>query len=157
MSAATLLLAELDTEASALGAASKRIRLALYKSHVAAIGAVGCFNLHRAQRSAAKIRVSLSGSKIETAEERALLRDVASNLGQASAALSQTHDRMKMLGVGKWPIFGRTILRQLEDLACTVEDMSETAALGASEAFAATARRRAQSGIDARQKQYQTA
>lgn len=159
MSAAvtTLPLVELDVEASVLEAASKRVRLAIRQSHFAAIGGVGCFYLHRAQRSTSLIKSALSGAHIVSAEDRAMMRDIACNLGQASVALHFAFEDFSSLGAAKWPVFGPLLMAKLEDLACAVEDMSETAALGASEEFATAVRTEIQASVDEHHKQFQTA
>jgi hypothetical protein len=137
--AATLQLFKLDTDASLIEAAAKRMRTAAQEASIVVLGAVVCFYLHRAQKAGNKLRDSLSKIDIKTTEDRGLLKEIATNLGQAATALESAYEQSERRRVDRYP-FGSQLLRQLEELACTFEDMAETAALGASEAFAAALR-----------------
>lgn len=137
--AATLQLFKLDTDASLIEAAAKRVRTTAQEASIVVLGAVVCFYLHRAQKAGDRLRGSLSKIDIKTPEDRALLKEIAANLGQAATALESAYEESERRRVNRMP-FGPRLLRQLEELACTFEDMAETAALGASEAFAAALR-----------------
>lgn len=149
--AATCPLVEIDMEASVIEAASKRVRVALSDSSKAALCAVCCFYLHRAQKVAKGLRSKLSNATVRTAEDRQVMREIAYELNQALHALDQASEQANRLGVAHWPILGAMLVRKLDDLATVVEDMSETAALAASETFARTVRRDFHAAIEAHQ------
>ena len=157
MSAAAIRLVELDTDASVIEAASKRVHLALLHGSLIAHGATICFYLHRAQAIGERIRRELSHAEIETAEDRAVMKEVAANLGQASRAFERAFEEAEVTGIAKWPIFGNQLVRQLDQLACCLDDLAETAALGASEAFAASVLNELQNTLPQRIKHHATA
>lgn len=132
---------ELDFEASFIETASKRVRLAA--SHGTVIVRAGkiCWRLGGLQRAGDKLRVRLSSVDTVTKQQRATMKDIASNLGQAASALEDAFRQSEHDGIERIPVFGARIVSHLENLACTFEDMSETAALAASDAFATELRR----------------
>ena len=157
MTTATLSLRELDMESSVIEAASKRVGVVLAQGSLVPILGIGCFYLHRAQRMSAKLRKALSAVEIKTPEHRAIMKDIALNLTQATAALDQGFDEIKKMGVSRVPLFGQKYMTMLEDLAITTEDMAETAALAASAAFGREIRTQFHKNIDSHQRQVRTA
>ena len=134
---ATLCLFHLDRDASVIEAAAKRVRVAALDGGIVALGGIACVYLKRAQTRGNKLRRLLSGVHVSTAEQRDLLKEIANNLGKAAVALDDAYVQSERRHVDKWPVFGAMLLKQLEDLSCTFEDMAETAALASSEAFTA--------------------
>lgn len=133
-------LVDLDTDASIIEAAAKRVRRAFMHGSLATIGWVTCVYINRTHTLGNKIRTNLSNLDIRTAEDRALLKDIAQNLSQAAIAFEGAYNESERSRLVKLPVFGPKLMASLEDLVCTFEDISETAALGASQAFAASVR-----------------
>jgi hypothetical protein len=136
MTAAALVLVELDTNASIVEAAAKRVHLALHRGSMIAGAGVVCLYLHRAQNISDSLRKRLSEAEIQTDEDRATVRDIAASLGQGARAFEKAYCDARKRNVGRIPVFGPRVMAQLDDLSCALEDMAETAALAASEAFA---------------------
>lgn len=133
-------LSDLDTAASIIEAAAKRVRTVILRGGLIAIGGVTCYYLHKAQRKGAQLRQKLSSANVQTQADRALMRDIASSLGQAARALDQAFAEFEKHRVSRMPVFGSMLERKLEDLVCAFEDMAETASLGADSAFARSVR-----------------
>ena len=76
------------------------------------------------------------------------MKEVAQDLGQATAALKQGLAEFRKMDLSRFPFVGQKYLTLLEDLICTSEDMAETAALGASPAFARLVRKDVRTGVD---------
>ena len=127
---------ELDTNATIVEAAAKRIHLAFHQGSVVARTAGACFYLARAQRMSHKVREALSQAVVETPEQRMAMRVIATSLGEAARALDHAYRDASKRNLVKVPVFGQTLMSQLEDLSCAVEDIAETAAFAADEAFA---------------------
>lgn len=154
---ATLSLQELDRDSSVLEAAAKQVGFALAQGSLIAIVGVGCYYLHRAHKTAAKLRKALNGLEVETTEDRAILKDIAVNLGQATSALEKGFEEIQKLGISQVPVFGHRYVTMLEDLAIAAEDMSETAALTANAAFCREVRTQFHKNIDEHQRTVRTA
>lgn len=129
-------LVELDTDASIIEAATKRVRRAVLRGSLASVGWLACRYASRVHSLGRKIEKNLSSVNVRTPEDRALLKDISLSLAQAAMALEETYQHAERHHVDRWPVFGPRLMSNLEDLVCTFEDISETAALGASEAFA---------------------
>ena len=141
-------LVELDTGAAVVEAAAKRVHLAFHQSSAIVLAGVICYYLRRTERVGARVRIQLSSATIETPEQRARMRDVACNLGQAARAIRDALGDCERRHIGRIPLYGARLLEQLENLLCTLEDMSETAALAASEAFADELRTELRKNLD---------
>jgi hypothetical protein len=59
--------------------------------------------------------------------------------------------------VARWPVFGEHIMRKIENMAVTTEDMAETAALGASAAFSRSIRKEIRSAVHEHQRHAKSA
>jgi len=132
---ATVGLVELDTASSMIEAAAKKVRLELLRATWIAFGGAVCVQLHRTQTTADRVRGRLSELQVTSDEQRCALRDIAINLGQGAKALQRAYEDAERRRLVKIPVFGNVLMTKLEDLACTLEDMAETAAFGADEAF----------------------
>lgn len=148
MATATLTFYELDREASSLEAKSKTVRVALVEGSVWAVLFVGCAYLHRARRTANKLRVRISTANVRTAEQRTIMREVSHELAQAATAISEGLEQFRKINISRFPMVGPHYLSLLEDLVCMAEDMSETAALAGSSAFARSVRKDVRVCID---------
>ena len=131
---------ELDAKTSAIEAAAKHVRLVLVRGAVGAVflllGAISLFYLWRIGRHIAAVRALLAETDVETDRDRSQMRNVASHLGQAAAALDAAHAALVHRPGVRIPIFNRMITNRLEVLSFEAEDVAETAALAASAAFA---------------------
>ena len=150
-------LVELDTDASIVQAASKRVRYALAASSAVMVTGVGCVYLWRSHRTIGKVQSAISRALIKTSEDRALLRGVACSLGESARALHAALMEGEKRGVRQWPGFGPKLMNMLEELEASVEDAAETAALGASEEFAAVAKRRVTDALEQHHRSHATA
>lgn len=140
MSAAAIRLLELDIDASIVQTASTRVRGALDDGSSLVHGAVVCYYLHRAQAVGDRLRQELSEVSAESLDGRSTLRAAATSLGEAARALEFANCRAVERGISRWPVFGRKLTTQLEELSCTLEDASKAADLRASAAFSRAVR-----------------
>ena len=101
---------------------------------------VVCYYLHRAQAVGDRLRQELSEVSAESLDGRSTLRAAATSLGEAARALEFANCRAVERGISRWPVFGRKLTTQLEELSCTLEDASKAADLRASAAFSRAVR-----------------
>ena len=99
------------------------------------------YGIWRLGKLAEKARTWLSEIKVENQDERDALKIVASKIAESSALFVEAHDVL-VEQTGPLVLFRPPLLRRLDDLSCEFEDIAETAALGASEAFANAVRER---------------
>ena len=90
---------------------------------------------------AEKMRTWLSEIEVENQDKRNSLQALASKIAELSEMFADAHDAL-VEQKGPLVVFRPKLLRRLDDLSCEFEDMAETAALGASEAFANAVRER---------------
>ena len=134
-------LCELDTNATALQANAKSLRDSARRLTQHGTMALICFAMWgyvaRTHRRLARLNNLLVNVEVESPEDRECLREVASSLATTAEALFEAHRRMGQdrPSMHVWP-FGSMLMSSLESLAIKIEDMSETAALGASQEFA---------------------
>ena len=81
------------------------------------------------------IHTGLREVEVVDHDQRNSLRGVASQLAEVSKMLATAHSVLAEPGVLVTSLLRSRLLRRLDDLSCEFEDMAETAALGASEAF----------------------
>jgi len=128
---------DLDTEATILEGQAKRVRQAVLKGSMLLLGGKACFYLYRARRRTARLRATLSSLQVVTIQDRQLLRAGAVRLASAAEALNAAHEQLEQAKAHQEiPLFGARMMRYLDDVACGIEDIAETAALGASQDFA---------------------
>lgn len=141
MSTTTLTFNELDTDATILEAHAKRLHVAVMKGWLALLCTVLMCYLYRSRVHVNRLRRILSNLDIRTPEDRAHLREGASRLAAAAKTLNATFDLLqKRRAALHVPWVGAPMMRSLESLICAVEDVAETAALGASQDFATVVR-----------------
>ena len=99
------------------------------------------YRLWRLEKSAEKVRIGLSKFKVENQDDRNALKILASKMTETSELFVGLHDLLEEQ-TGPLVLFRPPLLRQLDNLSCEFEDIAETAALGASEAFANAVRER---------------
>ena len=99
------------------------------------------YRIWRLEKLAEKVRTWLSEIKVENQDERNALKIVASQIAESSELFVGAHDVL-VEQTGPLVLFRPPLLRRLDYLSCEIEDIAETAALGASEAFANAVRER---------------
>ncbi len=133
----TLTFDEFDTDATVLESQAKRVRHAILSGSMMLMGGKACFYLYRARRKTEALRTLLSSLHVETGQDRQMLRDGARRLASAASVLQAAHEQLEQNQAHKAiPLFGTRMMRYLDDVACAVEDIAETAALGGSAEFA---------------------
>ena len=147
-------LVELDTDSSFIESAAKQVRRAILHSHVISMTVVTCYYLGRSQRVVDSLRAKLSEAEVKSPEDRAFMKDIGTNLAQAARALSAAYEQSQKRGVSRIPIFGERMINHLDLLSCTLEDMSETAALSASVEFSQLVRKEVGIGLGAHQRSH---
>ena len=95
---------------------------------------------------AEKMRTRLSEIEVENQDKRNSLQILASEIAELSEMFVDAHDAL-VEQKGPLVVFRPKLLRRLDDLSCEFEDMAETAALGASEAFANAVRERVEPAL----------
>ena len=99
------------------------------------------------EKHAEGIRTGLREVEVVDHDQRNSLRGVASQLAEVSKMLATAHSVLAERKEFEAWLFSPRLLRRLEDLSCAFEDMSETSALGASEAFAVAVRERLEAAL----------
>jgi len=141
MTTTTLTFTDLDTEATILEAHAKRVHRAAMQGVLFVLGTVACYYLRRAKTKTRRLRTLISGLDIRTADDRAHMAEGAKKLAAAAAALNAAYEQLERAHTARAvPVVGAAMMRYLDDVACMVEDIAETAALGASKDFADTVR-----------------
>jgi len=133
----TLTLRLIDTETSAVDALAKRMRQACDSGKAAvACVKVGVY-LHIAKRSLDTVRKELGDIENVTAEDAAGMREAASKAHNAVAVMDDILDHVEHRSLNR---LQRFVLEGIGDLRDSIEDVAESMALGADEAFRADMR-----------------
>lgn len=126
-----------DADVALTSAAAKRAQLAAAQANVMVATGIMCWEIGRVHRASARLAQALSDACIETPEQRMVLAEAARTLAGTVRALDASIARMRARRIDELiPIFGTRLVVKADALAELVEDIAETAALGASEAFA---------------------
>ena len=145
MTGEVLDLISLDADSSMVEAIAKRLRKTILQktlsTQITGYRAWRC--LKEMEKVSREIHSDLMRLDVSTEDDRNNLLEIARQISKASETIWDAHNHLEQSELSKRiPIFGTRILIQLSDLSCDLEDMAETAALGASEEFAQAVQKR---------------
>lgn len=126
-------LLELDERTTAIEALAKRVRLTVERG---SLEIRLWISLVRALRAFRTMGAALSRAEVVTAEDRALMAEVARGHARCATTLRWGRDRLVSNGDHSTGVFRRRNLHLMDTLLDDAGDLAETAALSASAGFA---------------------